>query len=172
MGQAVTYRLWYAQLDVFDTIRRYLALLNRWSIEPPGRDRLFISDFYLVNPSLLHVTHMTLEVRRAFTTLGIEKPDQAFLSYPSPPILYSKMAGVQAHALHNLVGKGLFNVELVEKDQYQLSKAGRELTSAMGTKLVLSNEEKVLNFLTTEFASIGKGKGGLRAVTGLRRLGT
>src|SRR5262245_35351850 len=147
MGQAMTYRLWYAQLDVFDTIRRYLALLSHWRVEMPGRDRLFVSDFYLVNPSLLHLTHMTLDVRRAFTALGIEKPDQAFLSYPSPPILYSKMAGVQAHALHNLVGKGLFNVELVEKDQYQLSKAGRELASAMGTKLVLSSEEKVLNFL-------------------------
>ena len=168
----MSYRLWYAQLDVFDTIRRYLAILSHWSAETPGRDRLFISDFYLVNPSLLHLTHMTLEVRRAFATLGIDKPDQTFLSYPSPPILYSKMAGVQAHALHNLVGKGLFNVELVERDQYQLSKAGKELVSAMGTNLVLSNEEKILNFLTTGFASIGKGKGGLRAVTGLRRLGT
>jgi hypothetical protein len=172
MGQAMTYRLWYAQLDVFDTIRRYLAILSHWNAEAPSRDRLFISDFFLVNPSLLHLTHMTLEVRRAFTSLSIEKPDQTFLSYPSPPILYSKMAGVQAHALHNLVGKGLFDVELVEKDQYQLSKAGRELASGMGATLVLSHEEKVLNFLTTKFASIGKGKGGLRAVTGLRRLGT
>jgi hypothetical protein len=138
----MTYRLWYAQLDVFDTIRRYLALLSHWSVETPGRDRLFISDFYLVNPSLLHLTHMTLEVRSAFTTLRIEKPDQMFLSYPSPPILYSKMAGVQAHALHNLVGKGLFNVALVEKDQYQLSKTGRELASAMGTKLFFRMNRK------------------------------
>jgi hypothetical protein len=77
----VTYRLWYAQLDVFDTLRRYLAILGNWGKEAPSRDRLFISDFYLVNPSLLHLTQMTREARRSFTSLGIPKPDQAFLRY-------------------------------------------------------------------------------------------
>jgi hypothetical protein len=168
----MNYRLCYAQLDVFDTIRRYLALLNGWKREAPGRDRLFISDFYLVNPCLLHLTHMTSEVRRAFSSLDIARPDQSFLSYPSPPILYAKMAGIQAHALHNLVGKGLVNVGLVENDQYSLSAAGKHLAGSMGEKLVLSSETAVLNFITTEFASIGQGKGGLRAVTGLRRMGT
>jgi len=168
----MTYRQWYAQLDVFDTVRRYLALMENWRAEAPGRDRLFISDFYFVNPSLLHLTHMTSEVRRAFTFLRIAKPENSFLKYPSPPILYSKMAGIQAQALHNLVGKGLFNVDLVDKDQYRLSAAGKRLAKEMGKRLVLPGEENLLKFLTTEFALIGQGKGGLRAVTGLRRLGT
>jgi hypothetical protein len=173
MGQAMIYRQWYAQLDVFDTIRRYLALLDNWKVEAaPSRDRLFISDFYLVNPCMLHLTHMTSEVRRAFTSLRIGRPEQSFLKYPSAPILYSKMAGIQAQALHNLVGKGLFNLELVNKDQYRLSASGRSLASGMGERLILPGEEAVLKFVTTEFASIGQGKGGLRAVTGLRRLGT
>ena len=166
------YRHWYQQLDVFDTIRRYLALLDNWKRDAPGRDRLFISDFYLVNPCLLHLTHMTSEVRRSFTLLRLAKPDQSFLKYPSPPILYSKMAGIQAEALHNLVGKGLFNLDLVDKDQYRLSAAGKALAKGMGEKLLLPAEKSVLSFLTTEFASIGQGKDGLRAVTGLRRMGT
>lgn len=48
----MTYRMWYAQLDLIDTARRYLALLSHWKSEAPNRDRLFVSDFYFVNPSL------------------------------------------------------------------------------------------------------------------------
>jgi hypothetical protein len=169
----MNYRQWYAQLDMFDTIRRYLALLDAWKPKAaPSRDRLYISDFYLANPSLLYLTHMTSEVRRTFTLLGIKRPERAFLKYPSSPILYGKMAGIQAQALHSLVGKGLFGVELVNNDRYRLSISGREIALGMGERLVLPGEEPVLKFLTTEFASIGQGKGGLRAVTGLRRLGT
>lgn len=168
----MSYRQWYAQLDVYDTIRRYLALLVRWKGAAPTRDRLFISDFYLANPSLLHLTHMTADVRRALNSLKIAKPDQTFLKYPSPPILYGKMGGIQSQALHNLTGKGLLRLELVDKDQYSLSETGNALANGMEGRLVLPTEEGVLHFLTTEFASIGQGKGGLRAVTGLRRLGT
>ncbi|MET4320351.1 ABC-three component system middle component 5 [Bradyrhizobium sp. RT5a] len=168
----MSYRQWYAQLDVYDTIRRYLALLDRWKGAAPTRDRLFISDFYLANPSLLHLTHMTADVRRAFNSLKVAKPDQTFLKYPSPPILYGKMGGIQSQALHNLTGKGLLRLELVDKDQYSLSETGNALANDMEGRLVLPTEEGVLHFLTTEFASIGQGKGGLRAVTGLRRLGT
>lgn len=168
----MSYRQWYAQLDVYDTIRRYLALLVRWKGTAPTRDRLFISDFYLANPSLLHLTRMTADVRRAFKSLKVRNPDQTFLNYPSPPILYGKMGGIQSQALHNLTGKGLLRLELVDKDQYSLSETGNALANGMEGRLALPTEEGVLHFLTTEFASIGQGKGGLRAVTGLRRLGT
>jgi hypothetical protein len=59
----MSYRLWYSQLDVFDTIRRYLAILSRWNAEAPTRDRLFVSDFYFASPNLLHHTQMTAEAR-------------------------------------------------------------------------------------------------------------
>ncbi|WP_027146476.1 ABC-three component system middle component 5 [Mesorhizobium sp. WSM3626] len=168
----MTYRLWYAQLDLFDTARRYLALLSHWKGEPPNRDRLFVSDFYLVNPSLLHLTHMSADVRRTFTALRIPKPDETFIQYPSPPILYTKMGGIQTLALHNLVGKGLVELEPVNRDRYGLSEHGRDLVSQLGYQLVLPGEEEILNFLVTDYVAIGRGKGGLRSMTGLRRIGT
>ncbi|MGY6708699.1 MAG: ABC-three component system middle component 5 [Rhizobiaceae bacterium] len=164
--------MWYAQLDLFDTVRRYLALLSNWKVEEPNRDRLFVSDFYFTNPSLLHLTHMTVDVRRAFTSLRVPKPDETFIQYPTPPILYTRMGGIQAQALHNLVGKGLVELALVDQDRYRLSEGGKQLASQMGDRLVLPGEEKVLNFLVTDYVSIGRGKGGLRNMTGLRRVGT
>jgi hypothetical protein len=168
----MNYRLWYAQLDVFDTLRRYLAILSRWNSEPPTRDRLFVSDFYFVNPSLLHNTQMTAEARRAFNALQILKPDQAFINFPSPPILYNKMAGIQNEALHNLTGRGLCDVQIANRGQYRLSTEGRQLAQDMGDRLVLEREEALLEFLTKEFSTVGTGKGGLRTATGLRRVGT
>lgn len=166
------YRMWYAQLDLIDTARRYLALLSHWKTGAPSRDRLFVSDFYFVNPSLLHLTHMTIDVRRIFTALRVPKPDETFIQYPSPPILYTKMGGIQAQALYNLIGKGLVELELVNQDRYRLSEEGRELASELGDRLVLPGEEKILNFLVTDYVTIGRGKGGLRDMTGLRRIGT
>lgn len=168
----MNYRPWYAQLDVFDTLRRYLAILTKWQGASPRRDRLFISDFYLVNPSLLHSTQMSLEARRAFNSLKIPKPDQTFLEYPSPPLLYHKMAGVQALALHNLIGRGLCELRLADKGQFQLSDEGRALAASLGTRLVLPREEAILRFISDEFSAVGTDKGGLRTATGLRRLGS
>lgn len=115
---------------------------------------------------------MTVDVRRSFTTLRIPKPDETFIQYPSPPILYTKMGGIQAQALHNLIGKGLVDLELVDKDQYQLSEDGRRLAADLGDRLVLDGEERILDFLVTDYVTIGRGKGGLREMTGLRRIGT
>jgi hypothetical protein len=168
----MSYRLWYPQLDVFDTIRRYIAILSRWSSEPPTRDRLFVSDFYFANPNLLHHTQMTADARRAFASLRIPKPEQAFVNFPSPPILYSKMAGIQNEALHNLTGRGLCDLQVVDRGHYRLSAEGQRLAGDMGTRLVLAREEALLEFLTKEFSAVGTGKGGLRAATGLRRTGT
>lgn len=168
----MNYRLWYAQLDVFDTIRRYLGILSRWNGEPPSRDRLFVSDFYFANPNLLHRTQMTATARRAFTSLRIPKPEQAFVNFPSPPVLYNKMAGIQNEALHNLTGRGLCDLQLVDRGHYWLSAEGRQLAADMGSRLVLPREEGLLEFLTKEFSAVGTGKGGLRAATGLRRVGT
>jgi hypothetical protein len=166
------YRLWYAQLDVYDTVRRYVAILSRWKADPLTRDRLFVSDFYLVNPSLLHKTQMSADVRRAFNSLRVLKPEDCFLDYPSPALLYNKMAGIQVQALHNLIGKGLLDIAAIDSGQCILSSAGATFADEIRDQLVLPGEEAVLNFLTIEFATIGHGKGGLRSVTGLRRTGT
>ena len=140
-------RLWYPQLDVYDTVRRMLGLLNAWSGDTLTPERLYISDFYLANPELLHRTHMLNEVRRDFQELAIPKPDKAFLSYPSPQMLFAKMEPVQKEALRTLVGKGFI--------------------------ALTSGERRLIGFLTSSFARIGAGSPGeLRLATGLRRPGT
>ncbi len=75
--------LWYAQLDVYDTLRRCLLLLSIWQEGCRGRERLFISDFYLANPALLHRTRMTLVARRDFSELALPRED--FVEYPPLP---------------------------------------------------------------------------------------
>lgn len=166
------YRSWYPQLDVYDTLRRYLALLYNWRNDDPSKDRLFVSDFYLVNPALLHNTHMSIAARRQFSSLQIPRPETTFIQYPSPSLLYLKMAGTQGEALHNLVGRGLCELDLVDRGVYRLNDTGRRLAESLKPHLVLQREEALLAFIVTDFSKLGMGKGGLRAVTGLRRTGT
>ena len=63
-------------------------------------------------------------------------------------------------------------MSLANRGQYQLSVQGRELAEAMGSNLVLPRERAILDFIARDFSSVGTGKGGLRAATGLRRIGT
>lgn len=165
-------RQWYAQLDVFDTVRRYTALMSRWSGEGPNRERLFVSDFYLANPSLLHETKMTSDARKAFTALHVPRPDQIFLRLPSPPVLYHKMSGIQSEALHNMLGRGLCDLRLADSGRLQLSEQGQEFARSLGRTLVLPLESGVVDFLASEFKMVGVDRGGLRAATGLSRIGT
>jgi len=165
------YRQWHAQLDVFDAVRRYMALMSRWTGDAPNRERLFISDFYLVNPSLLHRTQMTSDVRKAFNALRISRPEDQFVRLPPPAVLFHKMAGVQVEALHNLIGRGLCDVALVNQGRYALSKEGVDFSERLSSALVLPREEPVIGFLTKEFVEIGAGDGSLRSSTGLRRVG-
>lgn len=92
-------RLWYPQLDVYDAIRRIGGLLACWDASaPPSPERLYISDFYLANPALLHKTHMDQNVRHNFNALGVSRPEKTFVSFPSPPVLFQKMDEVQRQA--------------------------------------------------------------------------
>lgn len=164
-------RQWYAQLDVFDTVRRYTALLSRWQGEPPTRERLFVSDFFLANPSLLHDTKMTADARKAFTAMQIPRPDRVFVRLPSKAVLYNKMAGIQNEALHNMLGRGLYDLRAVDCGHFALSEEGQEFARRLAAKLVLPRETAVVSFLSTQFREVGIDKGGLRAATGLMRIG-
>ena len=165
-------RQWYAQLDVFDTVRRYTALMSRWSGEGPTRERLFVSDFYLANPSLLHETKMTSDARKAFNMLRVPRADQIFLRLPSAAVLYQKMSGIQSEALHNMLGRGLCDLRVADSGRFQLSEEGKEFAHSLGRTLVLPLESDVVDFLTSEFKMVGAERGGLRAATGLTRIGT
>ena len=97
-------RVWYPQLDVYDAVRRMGLLLSAWGEKWPVLERLYIADFYLANPPLLHKTRMPGDVREIFRKLSVPGPEKTFLSYPSAPILFYKMELIQKKAFHALVG--------------------------------------------------------------------
>lgn len=164
-------RLWYPQLDVYDAIRRIGGLLTFWSADAaPSLERLFIADFYLANPPLLHKTHMTREVRKIFNGLGISRPEKAFISYPSPPILFQKMEEVQRQAFRTLAGKGLIDLPRLEKGMVIPSAAGTELFAIQFVPLFGEAERKVAEFIASAFSLTDKDIGALRRNTGLRRV--
>jgi AAA domain len=108
-------RLWYPQLDVYDAIRRMSVILARWKYDPPSVERMYIVDFYFANPSLLHSTSLPQDVRTAFNALRICRPEKLFVSLPSAPILFHKMAEVQRQAIRGLAGKGLVDSDAISK---------------------------------------------------------
>jgi hypothetical protein len=163
-------RLWYPQLDIYDTVRRMMSLLLAWPKQDLTAERLYISDFYLANPSLLHRTHMPSEIRKEFQALSIVKPEKEFLSFPSPQILFAKMEPVQKEALRTLVGKGFVAVDALRAGKIV---ADGKLIRVGDMVVMNSDERRVVGFLTSGFARIGAGvPGDLRIATGLRRPGT
>lgn len=164
-------RLWYPQLDVYDAVRRMAALLASWKVRSPARERLYIVDFFFANPPLLHRTHLPDEVRKTFNHLQVVRPEKAFLSYPSAPILFQKMGEVQRQALQTLIGKGLINLDMLAKGTVAPSSSGAKLFEQRMIQLVPASERPLLEFLTTKFAAIGdEDILDLRRRTGLRRL--
>ena len=123
-------RLWYPQLDVYDCVRRLGALLAAFS-EPPGLERLYIADFYLANPPLLHRSQMKQATRRTFRELRIPRPEKTFLTYPAPPLLFKKMEPVQKEAVRAMTGKGLLSIEQLHRGFGKLTQAGEATTSVV-----------------------------------------
>jgi hypothetical protein len=163
-------RLWYPQLDTYDAVRRIAGLLLFW--EPsamPSQERLYIADFYLANPPLLHRTHMTVEVRKQFNTLGVRRPDKSFISYPSAPLLFQKMEAVQRQALQTLIGKGLIDVAALARGVVKPSEAGGALFEYQFSPLFDNDERSLGLFIANSFAR-GEEIEALRRSTGLRRV--
>lgn len=162
-------RQWYSHLDPYDTVRRMIALLSRWSRPAPTLERLFICDFFLASPALLHDTHMPAHIRDTFRTFQIARPAKEFLSYPAAPVLFAKMEGVQREALQTLVGKGLLDLALFRQGRAAL---GQGLAEAVAPPQLTDRETHAIQFIALYFASIGENEpGALRLATGLRRAG-
>ena len=172
MGSAMSHRLWYPQLDVYDAIRRQGALLALWTeAAPPSPERLYIADFYLANPPLLHRTQMTRDLREAFQGLRITKADEAFIAYPSAPILFQKMEAVQLQALHTLTGKGLVDLDRLSHGEVRATSKGRNFFSERFLPLLDREELRLATFLSARFAAAERcDMQQLRATTGLRRV--
>lgn len=167
----MTGRLWYPQLDVYDCIRRLGLLLVHYS-SSPGIERLYIVDFYLANPPLLHRCKMSQEVRRSFTALKISRPEKVFLDYPAPPLLFNTMEPIQKEALRAMTGKGLVSAQQLSRGVAQLTAAGQALFQTVLKEAITPQETELAQFLTEEFAPRTEiGALGLRRSTGLRRVG-
>ncbi|MCB1536262.1 MAG: hypothetical protein KDJ44_16485 [Rhodoblastus sp.] len=165
-------RLWYPQLDAYDAVRRMAGLLAIWDTSaPPSPERLYIADFYLANPPLLHMTHMSRAERLAFNGLGVTRPEKAFVSFPTPPVLFQKMAEVQREAFRTLSGKGLIDLSALEGGLVRPSAAGGEIFSDKFLPLLSAFERDLTAFLAGSFCAGADGIGGLRRSTGLRRAG-
>lgn len=163
-------RLWYPQLDVYDAVRRIGGLLALWnSSTPPSPERLYIGDFYLANPPLLHRTNMSRELRNKFNALGVRRPDKSFVSYPSAPVLFQKMAEVQRQAFRTLSGKGLVDLQKLQEGTVVPSSAGAEIFKQRFVPLFSEDERQVAQFLGTFLGQDQLDIGGLRRSTGLRR---
>lgn len=169
----MTRRLWYPQLDVYEAIRRIAVLLAYWDASaPPSQERLYIADFYLANPVLLHKMHMTRPVRNEFNSLDIKRPEKSFISYPSPPVLFQKMGEVQRHAFRTLTGKGLIDAEHLAQGAVVPTVAGHEVFADRFLPLLSESERHTTTFIARTFAAVGSMEiGGLRRSTGLRRVG-
>jgi hypothetical protein len=164
-------RIWYPQLDVYDTVRRLGLLLSAWEENPPSIERLLIADFYLANPPLIHKTSLPEKVRDYFRELRIPKPEKTFLSYPAAPILFHKMEPIQKKALQALLGKRVVSSADMRRGIAKLSEFGRAFIEENLSKASTSTEQELVIFLTTSFAVIGlEDIAELRRRTGLRRV--
>jgi hypothetical protein len=164
-------RLWYPQLDAYDAVRRIAGLLALWAPKsPPSPERLFIADFYLANPPLLHRTHMSRDVRNLFHELGIGRPEKAFLNYPVAQILFQRMEEFQKQALRTLTGKGLVDLAELERGHVVPSDRGRALFAEKFVPLFDDAEHLLADFLVRSFARSDEDIYTLRRSTGLRRI--
>lgn len=170
MGCAkVNDRLWYPQLDVYDCVRRFGALIRAYQ-EAPGIERLCIADFYLASPPLLHWSTMKRETRRRFVALQIPRPERAFLAYPAPALLFAKMEPIQKEATRAMVGKGLLSIKELQRGVARFTDAGEVTFMEALTETVGDRELELVRFLADDFAETSEvGSHGLRRSSGLRR---
>ncbi|WP_108485288.1 ABC-three component system middle component 5 [Oceaniglobus ichthyenteri] len=167
----MTGRLWYPQLDVYDAARRLGGLLGLWQSKTlPSPERLFTMDFFLANAPLLHKTHMPQEVRKAFSELGVPRPEKSFVSYPSPQVLFQKMDEVQHHAFRTLSGKGLIELPELDSGNVAPSEEGRTLFQDAFLPLFSDSDRQLGAFLVGRYAPESRTISDIRQSIGLRRL--
>jgi len=168
----MTGRLWHPQLDVYDAIRRIAGLLSLAKSDTLiSPERLYIADFYLANPPLLHKTHMSRNVRNEFNSLEIARPEKSFVSYPSAPLLFQKMSEVQKQAFRTLTAKGLIDLDALENGAVRPSPTGRVLLGERFLPLFSADEVRLTRFIVNSFVAADGDILGLRRSTGLRRIG-
>lgn len=165
----MTGRLWNAQLDIYDCVRRMSCLMSLMS-EGLFRERLYILDFFFASPPMLHNTKMKLGVRSHFRDLKIPRPEKSFVTYPSAKLLFHQMEPVQKDAVSALLGKGLAVHNGDDKRVLALSDNGRLVFEDSIHDNIAETEWSLAKFLIQQFgAASDDGMKGLRDSSGLRR---
>src|SRR6266702_8870704 len=98
MTTVTNLRLWHPSFDAYHCTFRFLRLLTFQKNHALTIEKLWILDFYLLYPVLLHRASMPSEVRRTFRSLGIERPMDQFVQLPSEKSLYRELAIFQKAA--------------------------------------------------------------------------
>lgn len=157
-------RVWYPQFDVYDGVRRMLLLLGRTQEHEFSLERLFIADFYVCNPALLHKIKASSQGRKEINQLNVPKPEKSFLSYPAPALLFHRMSAVQKEAVSTLIGKSALDAEALAQDRAVLTDAGRALADEVRSVGGLNGEDKIVEFVSRSF-----GPGEVKNISALRR---
>jgi ABC-3C biological conflict system middle component len=165
-----TLRLWHPSFDVYHCSFRFLRLLIVKSDHALVLEKLYLLDFYVLYPFLLHRASMPNEVRRNFRALHISRPADQFVQLPSEQSLYRELSIFQKAASTNLVAKGL-----LARDAY-LSGIANLIAGTVPPKLLADLEganledHNFMDFLVNQFGALDLiGARGLRALTGLVR---
>lgn len=163
-------RVWYPQLDIYDSIRRFGLLLYSSSEAAIGLERAYIADFFIANPILLHKVSMSQEMRKLFLSLRVPKPDKTFLSYPAAPILFHKMESVQRQALTALLAKSIIDDKCYTSGLIKLTDLGRTFVRQNLVANMTLLEEELIPFIVKSFWEVeDTDLINLRRKTGLRR---
>jgi hypothetical protein len=165
-GKAI--RIWHPMFDPYHCGFRMLRLL--FAKSPQEIELLFILDFYLLFPFLLHAASMPEAVRARFRELRVERQQEQFVQVPSPQSLYRDLSVIQRTSLAGLVARGLVDPSEFQKGIVRLD--SRSVPAQLASRIADANraDARLMDFLVNAFANIGLlGPRGLRNLTGLIR---
>jgi hypothetical protein len=161
-------RIWHPMFDPYHCGFRMLRLL--FAKSPQEVEVLFILDFYLLFPFLLHAASMPETVRARFRALKVERQQDQFVQVPSPQSLYRDLSVIQRTSLAGLVAR-----KLVDPSEFQRGLVYLDLRSVpvhLNSRIARANraDAPLIDFLVNAIATIGlHGPRGLRSLTGLIR---
>jgi hypothetical protein len=156
---------------MFDPYHCGFRMLRLLSVEPKLEiELLYLLDFYLLFPFLLHEASMPEAVRSKFRELRVEKNQDQFVQIPSPQSLYRDLSVIQKTSLVGLAAKGLIDPTSFQLGIAQLNAGDVPTTLARRIEEVNLVDAPLMEFLVRQFANIGLlGPKGLRSLTGLVR---
>lgn len=145
-----TFRLWHPAHDAYHCAFRLLRILSALNQMPS--ERLFILDFYLLYPFLLHRCAFTESLREKFAALNIVKPDKQFLSLPSPQVLYRDLRVYQRAATVQLAAKGLLDPDIMVDGYASLRPTVMQASLRARIEEINGRDGPLINFLVHDLS--------------------